>query len=156
MLELRDLSFRIGARAVLDHASASIPVRARVGLVGRNGSGKTTLFRIIAGELALTGGEVRLPARARIGRLLQEAPDGPELQLAPAASHPAGKTYQEALYQQGQAAMMFYVDDIQAEYDRLKEANVKFTQEPTKTTGSTIAILDDTVGNLIQLTKLSW
>ena len=78
MLELRDLSFRIGARAVLDHASASIPARARVGLVGRNGSGKTTLFRIIAGELALTEGEVRLPARARIGRLLQEAPDGPE------------------------------------------------------------------------------
>src|SRR3954462_2415457 len=78
MLELRDLSFRIGARALLDHASASIPVRARVGLVGRNGSGKTTLFRIIAGELALTAGEVRLPARARIGRLLQEAPDGPD------------------------------------------------------------------------------
>ena len=85
-----------------------------------------------------------------------EAPEGTELQLAPKGAHPAMGTYQEALHQQGQAAMMFYVDDVQAEYDRLKKANVKFTMEPTKTTGSTIAMLDDTVGNLIQLTKLSW
>jgi len=85
-----------------------------------------------------------------------EAPEGPELQLAPASASPAAKTYKEALYQQGQAAMMFYVQDVQAEYDRLQKAGVKFTMAPTKTTGSTIAILDDTCGNLIQLTHLSW
>ena len=85
-----------------------------------------------------------------------QAPTGPELQLAPKSAHPTMATYQDALYQQGQPAMMFYVDDIQAEHERLKKANVKFTKEPTKTTGSTIATLDDTCGNLIQLTQLSW
>src|SRR5207237_8194735 len=50
----------------------------RVGLVGRNGIGKTTLFRAIVGELPVEHGAVDLPSRARIGRLAQEAPDGPE------------------------------------------------------------------------------
>jgi predicted enzyme related to lactoylglutathione lyase len=86
-----------------------------------------------------------------------QAPEGPELQLAPAAaSNPAARTFKEALYQGGQPAMMFYVDDLQAEYDRLQKAGVKFTMAPTKTPGSTIAILDDTCGNLIQLTHLAW
>jgi predicted enzyme related to lactoylglutathione lyase len=49
---------------------------------------------------------------------------------------------------------MFFVDDIQKEYQRLKNLGVKFTMEPTKTTGSTIAVFDDTVGNLIQITRL--
>jgi predicted enzyme related to lactoylglutathione lyase len=49
---------------------------------------------------------------------------------------------------------MFFVDDIQKEYERLKKLGVKFTVEPTKTPGSTIAVFDDTVGNLVQITKL--
>lgn len=84
-----------------------------------------------------------------------EAPDGPELHLAP-NQNPAAKTFQQALHDQGQPAAMFYVDDVEAEYDRLTKLGVKFTMPPTKVTGSTIAMLDDTCGNLIQLTKLSW
>jgi predicted enzyme related to lactoylglutathione lyase len=49
---------------------------------------------------------------------------------------------------------MLFVDDLQKEYQRLKSNGVRFTMEPTKTPGSTIAVFDDTVGNLIQLTQL--
>ena len=82
-----------------------------------------------------------------------EDPDGIELQLA-ANDDPAAKAYQGALFDRGERAIMFYVDDVQAEFDRLTAAGAEFTTPPTKTTGSTIAILNDTVGNLVQLTKL--
>src|SRR6185295_15594711 len=78
MLVLDDISIRVAGRLLLEGASARIPDGARVGLVGRNGVGKTTLFRAIAGDIPLDHGELALPARARIGRLAQEAPDGPE------------------------------------------------------------------------------
>ncbi len=78
MLVLDDISLHIAGKLLLDGASARIPDGARVGLVGRNGAGKTTLFRMIAGEIAPEHGDVVLPPRARIGRLAQEAPDGPE------------------------------------------------------------------------------
>ena len=78
MLVIDDLSVRIAGRPLIDHASAHIPTGARVGLVGRNGSGKSTLFRAIAGEIAAEHGSVQLSPRCRIGRLSQEAPDGPE------------------------------------------------------------------------------
>src|SRR5437762_289989 len=78
MLVLDDISLRIAGRLLLDGASARIPDGARVGLVGRNGIGKTTLFRAIVGELPLEHGAIEMPARARIGRLAQEAPNGPE------------------------------------------------------------------------------
>jgi ATP-binding cassette subfamily F protein 3 len=78
MLLFDDLSVRIGGRLVLQGASAQIPSGARVGLVGRNGAGKSTLFRVIVGEHALEQGRIQMPARTRIGRLLQEAPAGPE------------------------------------------------------------------------------
>jgi ATP-binding cassette subfamily F protein 3 len=78
MLGISDITFSIGRRKLLDKASATLPGRARVGLVGRNGSGKTTLFRIIAGELVPDDGEIKLSPRARVGRLAQEAPAGPE------------------------------------------------------------------------------
>ncbi len=83
-----------------------------------------------------------------------EEPDGAELQLAP-NTNPAAKTYQEANFKQGVPATMFFVDDIQKEYQRLKELGVKFTMGPTKTPGSSIVVLDDTCGNLIQLTQLA-
>src|SRR3954465_15531039 len=78
MLVLDDISIRVAGRLLLDEASARIPDGARVGLIGRNGIGKTTLFRAITGELPLEHGSFSLPARARIGRLAQEAPSGPE------------------------------------------------------------------------------
>src|SRR5436190_17275073 len=78
MLHVNELTYRIGERLLLDHASFAVPDGARVGIVGRNGSGKTTLFRIIRGEIAAEGGSVSLPRGVRIGAVAQEAPDGPE------------------------------------------------------------------------------
>jgi predicted enzyme related to lactoylglutathione lyase len=82
-----------------------------------------------------------------------EAPDGAELQLE-ANTNPAARTYQQARFQQNQPAANFLVDDVQSEHDRLAGMGVKFTMPVTKVTGSTIAVLDDTCGNLIQLTAL--
>ena len=82
-----------------------------------------------------------------------EAPDGAELQLE-ANTNPAARAYQEARFQQSQPAAMFFVDDVQSEHDRLAGLGVKFTMPPTKVTGSTIAMLDDTCGNLIQIAAL--
>jgi predicted enzyme related to lactoylglutathione lyase len=82
-----------------------------------------------------------------------EEEDGVQLILEP-NGNPASKAYQEALFKQGIRATSFFVDDIQKEYERLKKLGVKFTMEPTKVTGSTIAVLDDICGNLIQITQL--
>jgi len=79
-----------------------------------------------------------------------EEPDGTELQLE-LNNNPAAKAFQEATFQQGQPAAMFYVDDVQAEHDRMQGHGAKFTMPPTKVTGSTIAMFDDTCGNLIQI-----
>lgn len=84
-----------------------------------------------------------------------EDPDGVELVLQSNAN-PAGKAYQQALRAQGQPAAQFLVKDVQAEHDRLAANGVTFTKPVTSTTGSVIAMLDDTCGNLIQLTQLSW
>ena len=80
--------------------------------------------------------------------------DGTELQLA-LNNNPAAKTYQQAIFQQGQPAAMFFTD-VQADYERIKARGAEFTMPPTKVTGSTIAMVNDTCGNLIQLTQLSW
>jgi predicted enzyme related to lactoylglutathione lyase len=82
-----------------------------------------------------------------------EEPDGTQLHLE-LNSDPAAKTYQQAKFNQGQPAAMFYADDVQAEYERAKGLGANFTMPPTKVTGSTIAILNDTCGNLIQITAL--
>jgi catechol 2,3-dioxygenase-like lactoylglutathione lyase family enzyme len=82
-----------------------------------------------------------------------EEPDGAELQLA-LNDNPAAKAYQQAMFKQGQPAVMFYVDDVQREYDRMKPLGAEFTTSPTKVTGSTIAIVNDTCGNLIQIAAL--
>src|SRR4051794_25143307 len=78
MLHVNELTYRIGERLLLDHASFAVPDGARVGIVGHNGSGKTTLFRIIQGEVAPESGETSLPRGVRIGAVAQEAPGGPE------------------------------------------------------------------------------
>lgn len=82
-----------------------------------------------------------------------EEPNGTELQLASNANPPA-RAYQQALFEQCQPASMFYVDDVQREYDRIKPLGAEFTMPPTKVTGSTIAMLKDTCGNLIQIVAL--
>ena len=74
MLKISDITYSVEGRPLFEHASATIPAGHKVGLVGRNGTGKTTLFRLIRGELALEGGEISLPARARIGGVEQEVP----------------------------------------------------------------------------------
>jgi predicted enzyme related to lactoylglutathione lyase len=82
-----------------------------------------------------------------------EEPEGTELQLA-RNDDPAAKAYQQAMFQQGQPAAMFYTDDVKADYERVKARGAEFTMAPTQVTGSTIAKLDDHCGNLIQLTQL--
>ncbi|MEM6694127.1 MAG: ABC-F family ATP-binding cassette domain-containing protein [Pseudomonadota bacterium] len=80
MLRIDDIHFAIEGRPLFDGASATIPAGHKVGLVGRNGAGKTTLFRLIKGELALAGGSITLPSRAKIGGVAQEVP-GSEMSL---------------------------------------------------------------------------
>jgi predicted enzyme related to lactoylglutathione lyase len=83
-----------------------------------------------------------------------EEPEGAQLQLA-LNDNPAAKSYQEAIFQQGQPAAMFYTDDVKADYERIKARGAEFTMPPTDVTGATIAMLDDTCGNRIQITQLA-
>ena len=82
-----------------------------------------------------------------------EDPEGTELQLA-LNNNPPAKAYQQAIFQQGQSAAMFYTDDVQSEYERMKARGAEFTMPPKDVTASKIAMLNDTCGNLIQLTQL--
>jgi predicted enzyme related to lactoylglutathione lyase len=82
-----------------------------------------------------------------------DEPEGTELQLA-LNDKPAAKAYQQALFEQGQPAAMFFTDDVQADYERMKARGAEFTMPPMDTTGSKIAMLKDTCGNLIQVTQL--
>ena len=79
-----------------------------------------------------------------------EEPDGTGLLLEP-NDNPVARTYQEAIYQQGLPVIVFAVEDVQKEYERMKKLGVVFTKEPTKTEAGTEAIFDDTCGNFIQL-----
>jgi len=84
-----------------------------------------------------------------------EDPGGTELQLA-LNENPAAKAYQQAMFEQGQPAVMFFSDDVKADYERMKARGAEFTMPPTDVTGSTIARLNDTCGNLVQVTQLRW
>src|SRR3974377_2383888 len=82
-----------------------------------------------------------------------DEPDGTELQLA-LNNNPAAKAYQQALLQQNQPAAMFFTDDLQADYERMKARGAQFTMPPTDVTASKIAMLNDPCGNLIKLTPM--
>jgi len=83
-----------------------------------------------------------------------DEPNGTELQLA-LNNNPAAKAYQQAIFQQGQTAANFFTDDVKADYERIKGRGAIFAKPPTETTGATIAQLNDTCGNLIQITQLA-
>ena len=83
-----------------------------------------------------------------------EEPDGTQLQLA-LNDNPAAKAYQQALFQQGQPAIMLFTDALKGDYERIKARGVEFTMPPSDVPGSTIARLNDSCGNLIQLTQLT-
>lgn len=82
-----------------------------------------------------------------------EEPDGAELLLEP-NDNPAAKTYQKAIFEQGIPTTAFTVRDIQREYERMKKLGVAFSVDPTKTAMATVAVFDDTCGNLIQLFQI--
>ena len=92
MLIIDDLTVRIAGRTLIEDASARIPDGARVGLVGRNGTGKSTLFNVITGEHPAEQGHVEIPPRWRIGRLAQEAPNGPESLIEVVLNAPSERT----------------------------------------------------------------
>ena len=83
-----------------------------------------------------------------------DEPDGTQLQLA-LNNNPVAQAYQQALLQQNQPAAMFFTDDVKGDYERIKARGAEFTMPPTAVTGSTIAMLKDTCGNLIQITQLA-
>ena len=120
-------------------------------LCGRPGEGSALLYR--SAGLCQEG---RLQHRGRFAGSpwpRAEDPNGTELQLA-LNNNPAAKAYQQAIFQQGQPAAMFFTDDIKGDYERIKTRGAEFTMPPTDVTGSTIAMLKDTCGNIIQIVQL--
>ena len=83
-----------------------------------------------------------------------EDPNGTELQLA-LNDNPSAKAYQQAMFQQNQPAAMFFTDEVKSDYERIKARGAEFAMPPTDVPGATIARLNDTCGNLIQLSQLA-
>lgn len=83
-----------------------------------------------------------------------DEPDGTELQLA-LNDNPAARAYQQAMFAQGQPAIMFFTDDVRGDHERITANGVTFTMPPTEATGSTIAQLNDGCGNVVQITQLA-
>ena len=84
-----------------------------------------------------------------------DEPNGTELLLEPNASYPAMKALKQSLVKDGIPFTAFEVNDIQKEYERMKKLNVEFTMEPTNMGATTVAILNDTCGNLIQIYQVT-
>ncbi|SCW55324.1 ATP-binding cassette, subfamily F, member 3 [Sphingobium faniae] len=76
MLNLNGITVRLGGRTILDRASAALPPRSRVGLIGRNGAGKSTLMKVMIGQLDPDEGSCDMPRDMRLGYIAQEAPAG--------------------------------------------------------------------------------
>lgn len=99
MLNLKDITVRLGGRTILDGASAALPPRGRIGLIGRNGAGKSTLVRVIAGLLDPDAGSAEMPRNARLGYIAQEAPGGT---ATPFETVLAADTERAALLEEGE------------------------------------------------------
>jgi predicted enzyme related to lactoylglutathione lyase len=84
-----------------------------------------------------------------------QEPDGTELLLEPNSSYPAMKALKEALVKDGLPYTAFQVDDVQEEYERMRNLGAEFTMEPTNMGMTTAAVLDDTCGNLIQIYQIN-
>ena len=84
-----------------------------------------------------------------------EDPNGPELQLELNAN-PAAKAYQEAMFTQGQPALLLHTKDVKADYERVQANGGEFIMPPTDVTASIIAQVKDTCGNIIQFVQLNW
>ena len=97
--------------------------------------------------------DVPLGAASWLTVVSPEQPDGTELLLEP-SGHRAAKPFKDALVEDGIPFTSFAVEDVQAEFDRLRSKGVRFTQEPTEMGNVTSAVFDDTCGNLIQIVKL--
>ena len=76
MLNINGITVRLGGRVILDRATATLPPKSRVGLIGRNGAGKSTLMKVMIGQLEPDEGEIEMPRKTRIGYIAQEAPHG--------------------------------------------------------------------------------
>jgi ATP-binding cassette subfamily F protein 3 len=76
MLNINGITVRLGGRTILDNASAALPGKSRVGLIGRNGAGKSTLMKVMIGSIDPDNGEIEMPRKTRIGYLKQDAPQG--------------------------------------------------------------------------------
>ena len=76
MVTLKGITLRLGGHLILDRASAALPPKSRVGLVGRNGAGKSTLLKLIAGHYEADDGTIEAPSGMRVGYVAQEAPGG--------------------------------------------------------------------------------
>jgi predicted enzyme related to lactoylglutathione lyase len=83
-----------------------------------------------------------------------DEPDGMELQLA-LNNNPPAKAYQEAIFQQGQPAVMLFTGDIKGDHERISARGGEFAMPPTEVTGSTIAQINDTCGNLVQISQVA-
>lgn len=94
--------------------------------------------------------EIPLGAAKWVTVVSPEEPGGTELLLEP-SDNPATKTFKKAVFEQGIPLTAFAVDDIQEEYERLRRLGVRFTMEPTEAGPVTMAVFDDTCGNLIQI-----
>ena len=84
-----------------------------------------------------------------------EEPDGTQLQLA-LNNNPAAKAYQQAMFEQGQPAVMFSSDDLKTEFEHIQARGGEVVMPPTEVPGSIIARVSDTCGNLVQITQLRW
>ncbi|RJT25700.1 ABC transporter ATP-binding protein [Chakrabartia godavariana] len=76
MLNLNGITVRLGGRTIIDRATAALPPRSRIGLIGRNGAGKSTLMKVMIGALDPDEGSLDMPRNTRIGYIAQEAPSG--------------------------------------------------------------------------------
>jgi ATP-binding cassette, subfamily F, member 3 len=114
MLNINGITVRLGGRAILDGASAALPPKSRVGLIGRNGAGKSTLMKVMIGQLEPDLGEIEMPRGTRIGYIAQEAPSGT---TTPIEAVLAADTERAALLSEAETCQD--PDRLGAVYDRL-------------------------------------